>query len=844
MHACFIVLRMFMRRSRCLVLIAFLVVIHVLVYLYIANNPIADYKIFFRSSSSEFFTVVSKKFNEITSSSDVQDSLKLRYNIDFDKTSDKEIIIPGQYFEDETAPELMSYNPHLTISAILNHLTDDLDKNDISDLTIPYFHWSDYVNMSVLHPFMMNLTKERCLFLSVTLKNKLRDKKNDIKEVKYFCFDEQNKKDYDFDALNPPIDQQRLLKVMQNQKYSTGFHIFQYGGTSTSKFKILHSRAYLNEFMPSPLSLVLLLPPKPNNIGGVGQLSNTIQVRINQDINGFEPLIKTPLFKALKKDSDNSDLKIDSKKYLKTFLKKLDTKPEFQKLVEQHSNIPFEKHLTHEQFIDNHVEIKLMLDQQFSEKEITDIHLQNYKHAIDTCIETPYPLKYFYEATMVKKEKNFGLGEHYDWRFFDGLINYTEFQAPVLHGLIRAYLQLTDSYNFSTWIAHGTLLSWFWNGVAFPWDIDFDVQMPIQDLHGLCRKFNQSLTIDLGSPEGEGIRNGKYFLDCSTFIGTRVNGNGYNNIDARFIDIDNGLYIDITGLSLTNTPTPRRYNDDLPAELKLRKQDVTPLQRNEYLKVYNCKNNHFQTLGNLSPLRLTQYEGQLAYVPHGFKSSLVNEYGESSLLNMKYRTFSFIEKYQMWVFNKALLKYIRRTYKPRPGSLAKYRTGKDSEASIEEEFKSEKDYFNFLVQNHELLVEYLVTHEVTQHHKLEMSLINDGKSSKSLYFKNNKLKSKNKALRPSLMNYNRFVHDYDFETTNERLLNHVRSGDLLIEEPDRHIDSQDALPQAVNDVLEEIQLINEPQTSGVAAEAERHLKPVQIPPAALAPLPPLNENTP
>lgn len=823
---------MIIRRSRCFLLLGFLVVVHLLIYVYIGRNPVQDYGKLLSTPSVDFFKAVESKFYLLVSQPDNTVVAELLYNVNFDNEKDQLVVVPEQYFVDDAAPAFMAYNPHLTMSILLNHLTEELDGSDISDLSIPYFHWSDYVNMTLLHPYMVNKVKPNCEFLSVTLNNKLRDKKNNILEVDQFCFDESNKREYDFDSLFPPIDRERLLKVMKDNEYSSGFHIFRNGATSTSDFKKLHSRAYLNEFMPTPLSLVFILPPKSNSIGGVGQLGNAIQLEVNQNINGFKPLFKTELLKKMKSDSVNSDVKIDPKMYMKGFMDKLDTKPEFQSLLEQNSKIPYEKHLTHEQFVDDSLKVKLELDKQFAEQKVTDLHLINYKNGLDTALGSPYPLKYFYEAEMVKKEKNSALGQHYDWRFFDGLINYTELQAPVLHGLIRAWFQLVNNYKFNTWIAHGTLLSWFWNGVAFPWDIDFDVQMPIKDLHGLCRQLNQSLTIDLGSTEGEGLRHGKYFLDCGTFIGVRDNSNGNNNIDARFIDVENGLYIDITGLALTETPTPRRYNPVLPPDLKLRRKGVNPLQRNEYLKVYNCKNNHFQTLENLTPLRLTQYEGQLNYVPHGFKSSLANEYGESSISNMRYKTFSFIEKYQMWIFNKVLLKFIRNTHKLSSGTLGKYRTGRDTDGTIEQEFKTENDYLDFLLQNQELLAEYLVIHEISQHHLKEMSMINEGTSTKSLYFQRDQLISKNRALRPSLFNYNSFIHNYDFLANNAQLLHYIENGGLFIEQPDRIIDTQEAIPQPVNDVLEELQVINEPQTSGVAPEGVRHSRPIQIPAAA------------
>ena len=60
-------------------------------------------------------------------------------------------------------------------------------------------------------------------------------------------------------------------------------------------------------------------------------------------------------------------------------------------------------------------------------------------------------------------------GEHYDWRFYNGLtIHNAQQQSIILHRLLKNYLKFTQSNNLITWIAHGSLLSWYWNGINFP----------------------------------------------------------------------------------------------------------------------------------------------------------------------------------------------------------------------------------------------------------------------------------------------------------------------------------------------------------------------------------------
>ncbi len=52
---------------------------------------------------------------------------------------------------------------------------------------------------------------------------------------------------------------------------------------------------------------------------------------------------------------------------------------------------------------------------------------------------------------------------HYDKRFFKGVVSYEE-RTDTLHHMIRAYLNRFHELGLETWIAHGTLLGWWWNG--------------------------------------------------------------------------------------------------------------------------------------------------------------------------------------------------------------------------------------------------------------------------------------------------------------------------------------------------------------------------------------------
>ena len=69
----------------------------------------------------------------------------------------------------------------------------------------------------------------------------------------------------------------------------------------------------------------------------------------------------------------------------------------------------------------------------------------------------PEEFKYFHEPNG-----NDSLN-HYDARYFRGVISDEERMDSLIH-MVRAYLIFFRNKGLETWIAHGTLLGWWWNG--------------------------------------------------------------------------------------------------------------------------------------------------------------------------------------------------------------------------------------------------------------------------------------------------------------------------------------------------------------------------------------------
>lgn len=271
--------------------------------------------------------------------------------------------------------------------------------------------------------------------------------------------------------------------------------------------------------------------------------------------------------------------------------------------------------------------------------------------------------KYFHEAQFIGTSR----GSHFDWRFFQKA-DYSAYEhQAIMHRMARAWLHFAGSANLCTWLAHGTLLGWYWNGLNMPWDLDMDVQMTMESLFVLARNYNQTVVVDVAGSAH------LYFVDVSPHIFDRTHGNGNNVIDARFIDTYSGMYVDITGLAVSDDFRTNSLARSVSQLHKVFDTEYTNVARSAledpaffagYLEelreteehawnnghLYNCKNFHFYTMLELLPLRKTTFEGEQAYVPARFDAILRREYTKGMLAR----------EYGSWVFRPFLDLWVRK----------------------------------------------------------------------------------------------------------------------------------------------------------------------------------------
>ena len=129
---------------------------------------------------------------------------------------------------------------------------------------------------------------------------------------------------------------------------------------------------------------------------------------------------------------------------------------------------------------------------------------------------------------------------------------------------MQSYLHSMADLGAETWIIHGTLLGWWWNRKVrsllsstdpgesmyhskadtatlqiMPWDSDIDVQMSVPTVHFLACYYNMTI---------HSYRQRDYMLEINPKYTDGSFEDRLNVIDGRWIDVETGLFIDITAI--------------------------------------------------------------------------------------------------------------------------------------------------------------------------------------------------------------------------------------------------------------------------------------------------------
>ncbi|KAF1846317.1 uncharacterized protein K460DRAFT_386597 [Cucurbitaria berberidis CBS 394.84] len=267
------------------------------------------------------------------------------------------------------------------------------------------------------------------------------------------------------------------------------------------------------------------------------------------------------------------------------------------------------------------------------------------------------PEKYFHESTF---------HSHYDGRFAEAQLP-PQTRAFHLRLLLRSYMDTMDIIGIRTWIMHGCLLGWWWNGKILPWDSDVDVMVDERSMAELGNWWNMTVhhytakdlgisAKDMEKPkiphsvedqkahlrklylEKEVLRKGKkYLLEVNPHYTNTSTTDRHNVIDARWIDTATGLYIDITTIHVA--PTPPDPRDPSSPSSNVEDEDILMFTKDQH--AYS----HYQ----IFPLRRSTFESIPVRIPYAYESLLAEEYGLESLTDTWYNGYGFDPDTHEWV---------------------------------------------------------------------------------------------------------------------------------------------------------------------------------------------------
>lgn len=120
-----------------------------------------------------------------------------------------------------------------------------------------------------------------------------------------------------------------------------------------------------------------------------------------------------------------------------------------------------------------------------------------------------------------------------------------------LRPLAQAYFETMTNLGIETWIMHGTLLGWWWNQKVMPWDNDLDVQVSEAALWFLWDNgyhLSQHEFAIANGTDNTTTNKRRFVLEINPNFKRRHQQDNFNRIDGRWIDIDSGLFIDLTAV--------------------------------------------------------------------------------------------------------------------------------------------------------------------------------------------------------------------------------------------------------------------------------------------------------
>lgn len=580
------------------------------------------------------------------------------------------------------------YDPRITLAVYLNHLKEQYRSG--SD-TIP-FSWEDWVDLSYLNRFLHGEGRTCASFLTDYRIKLSYEIDQNLPSTEYanrsFCLDNA---DY----------MQTKRGKFRDEKLLPGFNFMQRINEKSNFIgKLFNAKSYLLSYAPTP-SLIYFLnengtyykvkPYESSSMMRNGMFETFVE---KNTYNGFDPVEELENLGTAHLVHNEND-----------FTNQLMKSKNFQlKIPESHFQLDSEEFFS-----------------ELYNKDVASLeeNERNFIESLEFSKATAAKdvKKYFKEVNIIWPASYNGHrlkenGGHFDARFFSGFVsemplseftfhspyfapraayvnsldNPTSRRSIVLSHLLHTLLTATFHDGLFLFPAHGSLLAWYFTSMSFPYDGDGDVQMPVTDLAEFCLRYNNSLIV-----QNPRYGTGRYYVDCTSSLTHRGKESGTNNIDARVIDVDTGMFVDITGIGVSadrlsasdlnkmNGWIPRQVRNKYPASSKPKgrkkgrrrgavavknepasaskvqdekEMEAKVLQIHIDNKIYNCRNDHFYTYEQFSPVRLTLFEGAPTFVAaskDSLTSVLEQEYRSLCLRRVAWEDWVYSKQLQMWI---------------------------------------------------------------------------------------------------------------------------------------------------------------------------------------------------
>lgn len=608
------------------------------------------------------------------------------------------------------------FDPRFTLSVYLVEIKRQMCENAAtrsSDEIVLPFSWTDWVDLTMLNDELVKPERQRisCEYLKAT--------HDSSSKYPYYCIN------------NEDIDGQELELIgLPSTNYVPGYAVRKSPtNRATNVVRMLEGKSHLLTYADIPTKLVFL-----NKQGGIYVTEVSTKQRITES-GLFDEFVKSHYADSRIPET----IILDPTKEFESLLKLkepqkwnevYDSRNSSYSITLTDYDIP-EKDFNYSEseFLDDMTKFGDRLDSlhdlttnelRFDKQEIANLRLNRNEMRYYESLQYAYARKnmqepvYFRNARLITKieENKQDLGWNYDWRFFNGALDYlqndwTEEQLMIrrqiiLERLLRNWTRFAIEGRFISWISQSLLSSWYWNGQLSSFSQKIEIQMPIKELLRLALTYNQTMVVE---DVTEGF--GKYFIDCSTFVHYRGSAKLGNHIDAKFIDVDTGLSVEIGGVAISHETAPKRYTNI-----------VTEAQHNGQLRqVYNTRRPRFYTSDEISPLRKSMFAGTPVYVPNNISAILNQEY-HKKLIPFNAYGYYFVTQLNLWIHHSKL-KFLFEKFENTSLLLENGQTDAtelcELVATIDEE-----QIVELLTRHDDILLEYYLSSDLGDLHKKEL----------------------------------------------------------------------------------------------------------------------------